>query len=403
VNAVTPLKPPRDEIAIREQLESIVASSPFTASKKYPALLRYIVEETLAGRADHLKERNLGVAVFGRSPDYDTNQDPVVRTAAAEVRRRLALYYHNHGEDQTVEIHIPSGSYIPVFTSKAAVVIEQPQLHPERAPEPVQRARISRKLVYTGCTVLALVLIGAVWIYGKPETARERFWKPFLDPKASPVVCFAAFTRNSQAPQSGSSPSTVVAQMPSSTGSPLFSRAAVSDIRALLDIAGLLRENHRRFELRIVSLTSLRDLQHKPAVVIGAFNNSWTRQLTQGLRFSFRRDDSVDTSWIFDEKNPSSREWQIVDTTSTTAAPEDYALIGRFRHPVTEETVIVAAGLTEFGTVAAGEFVSRDDRLEELDRAAEKGWDKKNLEVVIATKLVRSDAGPVRIVATHVW
>jgi hypothetical protein len=401
VDAVTPLKPPIDEIAIREQLERIVASSPFTASKKYPALLRYIVEETLAGRADHLKERNLGVAVFGRSPDYDTNQDPVVRTTAAEVRRRLGLYYHNHGEDQTVEIHIPSGSYIPAFTSKAAVAIERPQ--PEAKPEPVRGPGISRTVLYAGCSLLALILMGVVWIYGKPESAQERFWKPFLKSKTPPVVCIAALPRRIQTTQPDTSTPAASAPAVSATGSPLFSMLPVSDIRALLEITGLLRESHKRFELRNVSLTSLQDLQRRPVVVIGAFSNSWTRQLTSGLRFSFRRDDGTDTSWIFDEKNPSSRQWQIVDTTATTTAAEDYALIGRFRHPVTEEIVIVAAGLTHFGTAAAGDFVSRDDRLEELGRAAGKGWDEKNLEVVIATKLIRSDAGPARIVATHVW
>src|SRR5579885_3585731 len=78
---------------IRQQLSRILADPAFSNSKRYPKLLKYIVEETLAGREEHLKERTLGIEVFGRNPSYDTNQDPVVRTSAAQVRHRLAQYY----------------------------------------------------------------------------------------------------------------------------------------------------------------------------------------------------------------------------------------------------------------------------------------------------------------------
>src|SRR5580698_1729927 len=75
---------------VRSQLEKIVSDGRFTASKRYPQLLRYIVEQTLDGNEDDLKERTLGVEVFHRTPDYDTNLDPVVRLCAAEARKRLA-------------------------------------------------------------------------------------------------------------------------------------------------------------------------------------------------------------------------------------------------------------------------------------------------------------------------
>ena len=80
---------------VHSQLEKIVSDGRFAASHRYPSLLRYIVEQTLAGNEDNLKERTLGVEVFHRSPDYDTNLDPVVRLCAAEVRKRLAQYYQS--------------------------------------------------------------------------------------------------------------------------------------------------------------------------------------------------------------------------------------------------------------------------------------------------------------------
>src|SRR5579859_4221962 len=79
-----------DHEAVGDQLERILASAVFRNSKRCSSLLRHVVEQVLDGRPDNLKERNIGVDVFGRPADYDTNVDHVVRSVAGEVRRRLA-------------------------------------------------------------------------------------------------------------------------------------------------------------------------------------------------------------------------------------------------------------------------------------------------------------------------
>ena len=81
-------------LIIREQLERLLESHLFRNSKRYPNMLRHIVERTLAGQAEAIKERSLGVVVFGRPPDYDCSSDPVVRMSAAEIRKRL-IVFHN--------------------------------------------------------------------------------------------------------------------------------------------------------------------------------------------------------------------------------------------------------------------------------------------------------------------
>lgn len=103
----------RDEI-LRE-LQEILASPHFCNSKRYPSLLQYIVENTLAGKSELLKERTLGVEVFDRPPTYDTNTNTVVRYTAGEVRKRLLLYYSEHGRNSNIQILLPAGSYIPEF------------------------------------------------------------------------------------------------------------------------------------------------------------------------------------------------------------------------------------------------------------------------------------------------
>src|SRR6202040_2862929 len=106
-------------VMIREQLRRLLAPSLFTNSKRYPVLLAYTVEQTLDGNADQLKERTIGVEAFGREPTYDVNLNPVVRTTAAEVRKRLIQYYYSPDHAGELVIELPLGSYVPSFRELA--------------------------------------------------------------------------------------------------------------------------------------------------------------------------------------------------------------------------------------------------------------------------------------------
>ena len=100
---------------IRAQLERILNSATFHTSPQRRALLRYLVEETLAGRADGLKGYSLGLAVFGRGETFDSQSDPVVRLEARRLRRDLDIYYVDAGAQDPVRITIPKGHYVPHF------------------------------------------------------------------------------------------------------------------------------------------------------------------------------------------------------------------------------------------------------------------------------------------------
>ena len=104
-----------DALRVRGQLDKILASHPFAQSKRYPALLRYIVEHTLRGQAHLLKERTIGVEVFGRPLHYETSEDPIVRVSAAEIRKRLAQYYQEPSHQGEPRIELRVGSYTPDF------------------------------------------------------------------------------------------------------------------------------------------------------------------------------------------------------------------------------------------------------------------------------------------------
>src|SRR5262249_38414107 len=111
--------PAADSTAVLQQLDRMLRSRHFRSSKRYPAFLAHIVRRTLKGDLDSLKERILGIEVFKRPHDYDTGADPVVRITAGEVRKRIALYYHDEGTGQELRIELPPGSYVPLFSPPA--------------------------------------------------------------------------------------------------------------------------------------------------------------------------------------------------------------------------------------------------------------------------------------------
>ena len=115
LQVATPRLPPEKAAEVRAELERVLGSPLFRASRRCQILLRRIIEQTLAGDVDSLKERALGVEVFGRPADYDTSQDPVVRASAAEIRKKLAQYYQEAGHETEIRIELPSGSYLAEF------------------------------------------------------------------------------------------------------------------------------------------------------------------------------------------------------------------------------------------------------------------------------------------------
>src|SRR5271156_4454517 len=119
LNGAAPAPSP---VAVREQLKRLLAHPLFTNSKRYPVLLAYTVEQTLLGNAGDLKERTIGVEAFGREPIYDVNLDPVVRTTAAEVRKRLIQYYYNSAHSGEVIVELSVGSYVPSFRNPTVSV-----------------------------------------------------------------------------------------------------------------------------------------------------------------------------------------------------------------------------------------------------------------------------------------
>src|SRR5579871_1714434 len=165
--------PPWSEEAVREALSRVLASHEFRTSKRSQDFLRYIVEHTLNGQAEFLKERTIGIEVFGRSTNYDPSEDATVRVKASEVRKRLGLYYAEEGSQDRVRIELPLGTYVPEFRAlEVAPAAPEPAPPPKTpgpaAPEPrAVRVHIGPRLVAVAA-FFCFAAAGLVWLHGRP-------------------------------------------------------------------------------------------------------------------------------------------------------------------------------------------------------------------------------------------
>jgi hypothetical protein len=168
-------------------------------------------------------------------------------------------------------------------------------------------------------------------------------------------------------------------------------------------VTNVLGHYNKLYVIQRASSMDLTLLRTGPVVVIGGFNNPWTRRLTAGLRFTFEQDLATQTTWIEDRKNKGMRDWQAVDTIPYRSATDDWAIVARFRNSTTEHPVLIAAGLKIWGTRAAGEFVAKPVYIDELTKRAPGNWKSMNLEAVIMTRVINGVSGPPRLVAVEFW
>src|SRR5215475_5583940 len=388
------------------QLTRILESPQFRSSKRCSLFLRYVVEQASENHLECLKERTLGIEVFERNPQYDTNQDPVVRTAAGEVRKRLAQYYLEPGHEDELRISLPAGSYVPEVQPSAKIIAEA-------AP------RSAFRLKHIGIAAAGFVmLLTAVLISMRfRQTDLDRFWAPVIDPQETVLVCIGqpkTYNFNSKAQgeldkwfENGpdrKNPPPELATLSLQDVVPMWDRyVALADAQAFSQFSELIAQKGKKAQLRGVRSVSLADLSSRPCVLIGAFNNEWTMSLAGELRFYFDIDPQIKAEIVRDRQDPGQTEWKVVNSWPHWRIPADYAIVSRVFNPTTGQAVVIAAGITQYGTHAAGEFITNPAYFSEALSQAPRGWYRKNIQVVLSTKVVSGAHGPPKVLAVHFW
>jgi hypothetical protein len=402
--------------AIREQLDRLLAHPLFSNSKRYPVLLAYTVEQTLKGNAGELKERSIGIEVFGRSPSYDANADPVVRITAGEVRKRLMQYYYNSAHDGELVIELPCGSYIPQFRVPEAIpepVAALPETARQASSTPIpasHRLNPWRRWVFVA--PLSGVALAAAFVLGwqlrelrdTPQpTSIDRFWAPITDGTDTATYCLGEPAKNIDVASINSFDTPI----PVKDSQPLYFRLHLSGHLALADVitltrtAAALETRHKAFRVLPSSEASFAQLREGPIVLIGGFDNIWTLRVTQKLRFGFESRDGV--AIIVDRKSPQQTSWATAWDLPYQKLSRDYAIVARIHDNTTGQPVIVAAGISEEGTESAGEILYNPMYLDSLLAKLPANWEKLNMEAVIETQVIEGHPGPPSVLAVETW
>ncbi len=397
------------------------------------ALFRRLIEHALNGGDEGgLKERTLGVEVFGRQADYDTNTDNIVRMTANEIRKRLAQYYQSSSRHHEVYIQLLPGSYLPRFdfgvqgAEVRALPEHQVEVAPFRdaisestglnfpGPASPQTDSLSHKnwgriivpASIVGC-LLGIALAAFFWtgLTSPFRSNQYQLWAPLLKSREPVTICLADVLPTASPPDDWASKLALIIAGNQPPAKPLYATAMPispfvnAEVSARL--AGWLKSHGHAFKLANTSTLTLEDFRRGPVVLVGAFDNVWNLVLLSKLRYHVQVDPVTKDEWIEDEQNPNKREWKGSGKLLYSDSSTDFAIITRIMDRDTGSWILAAGGLGLHGTAAAGDFLTDPELSRSLPAAVRS--DKHNFQIVLKTTVIDGHIGAPQIIAVYSW
>jgi hypothetical protein len=416
-----PIAEEMNRSAILQELGNILSSPPFRNSSRSKQFLSYVVQHRLDGHDELLKERSIGADLFHRPADYATGDDPVVRVQAGEVRRRLEQYYNEFSKAPEVHIYLPIGTYAPEFQQPPVVVPVEVSTQPRPSDESSRKWKLLARSA-VGINLLLLMVLVAPGIQRKiaRPSALQQFWAPVFSTSQPVLVCLPKpiLYRPSSSlydKYAKTHPGTFQTQVERfNQPLPLDPDQKIlwgdmltfpdfglvsGDVYAAFRISEALGQIGKSRQIRIGNESSFDELRSSPAVLIGAFSNRWTMEMTSDLRFVFEEKDGI--LWIHDRTSPDKKWFCRLGLHREVVV--DFGVVTRLLDSKTGHSVVSVAGITAPGTDAAAQFVSVPEYLSELARTAPPGWEKKNMQVVVQTSVIDAGASPPHVVAAYFW
>lgn len=441
---------PSTKEAVQDELEKMLGSPLFAQSNRCKGFLSYVVQETLAGRADHLKERTIGVNVFERACDYDTGDDSIVRVTANDVRKRISQYYQESQAVHKVQIDLPRGSYVPEFhlplrkrggktddrrrfdgngnspngnpsdarpglladdaePSSDPPAVEQPSqplpvhARPVQAgPAPARRVLSRRSVQVAAAMVLAAAGLAAIAIWRSGvQDAPPNLWEAFSHTGTPVLICLGEHDIPGPVFPSASNQPTIA------DFSLHKQMIPVDDAIVIAALANQLGKRGIPFRLAGAEQISFTDFQRQPVILIGAVDNKWTLRLTQGLRYPIAvtyplGPDNPPIASIAEASKPGSSPWSVDFSTPLSEWKKDYAILARVDDATTGVPVLIEAGLGGAGSIAASELLASGalaGRLKDEPHCRSK----TSFEAVVETDIIEGKPGPPHILSLDCW
>jgi hypothetical protein len=192
-----------------ELIERILNSRELKRSARLRELLSFLGKQVIHQGVTSLHEQEIGEAVFGRSNDYDTSLDNIVRVNATELRKRISQYYEGDGAGETLLVEIPRGAYVPVFSrrmlnppevQKSIPAAEdtsassEPSAPAEAEPQAAPPQKHAHRFAWIAALSITLLAIGTAVLFWRQnvalraqmypwqaDPAMRAFWSSFFE------------------------------------------------------------------------------------------------------------------------------------------------------------------------------------------------------------------------------
>jgi hypothetical protein len=388
--------PAQESVASHRALvERIIVSPAFVRSERLCSLLTYVCEMTFKGRSAELNEQKIGQEVFGRSRDYDSTIDGIVRTQASRLRQRLDQYFREEGAHEPVRVVIPRGGYMPVF---------EPQLDPFFSPEVVgvkpaaadsteraqelvgKRDLVWRLLPWCLCVLLAASLLLSAFhnrlfpARTNPHPLWSHIFSPdhatLMVPADSGLVIFHNMSRKdfglgeylAGSYRTGQGTKTLYDGTPTSPEDWLLNLGnrrytSIVDLEASLRLAQLARGAGSELQVRYARDLRPNDLKTGNVILMGAAeSNPWVELFERNMTFVFVDDYK---NGVFTVINRAPRPGEPARWASVWNDPQRrvYGVAAYVPNLAGDGNALILEGTSMSGTEGARDFVMDDSQL----------------------------------------
>jgi hypothetical protein len=413
--------------ALRDHLEELISGTAFKGSRRSGEFLKYIVEGALAGHPDSLKERVIGVEVFGRSPTYDTGEDAIVRVTAREVRRRLLQHYDRVETNSLFRITLPVGSYIPEISPSPLYVEPPPPVEPAAftplaSDQHANNPRWRRWLLLAFLAAGVIVVLGSVWAKRRSEAAPTStvIWSAMFRPEHS--VQLITSDPNIGEIQGLSGAEITISDYANGHYIPDHNalspealrfcewilrgdKAASVDTPIAADIAALAQASSKKIRVRGARDVRLPDVRtDNNFIFLGSpRSNPWTLLFNDQLDFRLVYDQKSRQEYIRNVHPQAGEPLSYVATAMGYGTGQSFAIVTFIRNPDHKGHVLILSGITAEGTEAAGELVTDVPRLSAVLRRCriDVSDPVKHFQILLRLSTMAGMPGNVDVVACH--
>jgi hypothetical protein len=425
-----------EEIALlRRHLQEIVEGTAFKGSHRSAQFLKHTVEQAITGSFESLKERAIGIELFGRSPSYDTGEDAIVRVTASDVRKRLLQHYGKYGTSSELRLSLPSGSYLPEVhwdchnpgtngsPAGPVAALAEPvvalAIPPKAAPQ-------YGRLRWVGLAVLLIGLSLAVWgllwrhsLAAGTEPAAILPWPALLRPARSTKVVASdpnieKIERLSGQPISLSDyanqkyipdPSALSPQIVNFCNDflrgdlvPAVDTGVVARIAALAQTSASKIDVEGARDIRLSQVYTDDNF-----IFLGSpVSNRWAGLFNDQLDFRFVQNNGQEI--IRNMRPRDGEKSSYIPTARGYATGQTYATISFIRNPGQAGQVLLLAGANGEGTAAAGELMTNRQRLSTALKncGISPSGPVKYFQLLLGLNTMAGSPSDVRVIACHI-